>query len=65
MSKKKGLTGNLYEINVLPSTVRELVDAIYNQPGFTNTEAFEIADYFDDKYNISPNVPVNKPEPKL
>lgn len=54
-----GLTGTIYEMSVLPATVRELVEAIQNQPDLSKEDALDMADYFDEKYNISPNVPVN------
>lgn len=56
----KGLTGDLYEIKVLPSTVRELVEAIQNQPDLSKEDALEMADYLDNKYKISPYVPVEE-----
>lgn len=58
---KKGLTGTLYQVAVLPATVRELVEAVYNQKYLKQEEALEIADYLDEKYNISPYVPTNSP----
>lgn len=57
---KDGVTGDLYEISVLPATCRELVDAIYKQKDLSRSEAREMADYLDEKFNISPYVPVKE-----
>ena len=57
---KDGLTGEVYGMVILPSTVRELVEAIYNQPDLPVSDVFDMADYLDQKYKISPYVPPNK-----
>jgi hypothetical protein len=49
---KKGLTGNLYAIKVLPETIEELVIAIFDQKGkdkISRQDALDMADYLDRK----------------
>lgn len=58
----EGLTGNLYEIKVLPADVEELVAAIFDQKGkdkLSRKDALDIAKMFDDRYHISQSVPSN------
>jgi len=53
-----GLTGNVYEIKVLPNTASQLVEAIYKQKDLSRAEAREMAQYLDDRYNMSDYVPL-------
>lgn len=42
-------TVNIYSVNTLPNTVRELVESIYNQKDLSREDAFDMADYLDEK----------------
>lgn len=55
---KTGLTTTLYEVNVLPNTARQLVEAMRDQKDLSIEEALEMADYLDKRYNMSDYVPV-------
>jgi hypothetical protein len=60
-----GLTGNVYEISVLPNTIEELVIAIYDQKGkdkVSRADALDMAAYLDKAIKdgtYGGNVPTN------
>lgn len=62
MKKTKGLTVDVYSINVLPNTARQLVEAIRDQKKLKIEEALEMADYLDKLYGMSDFVPKSVPK---
>jgi hypothetical protein len=57
--EKKGITGDVYEISVLPNTATELAEAIYNQKDLSKKDAMDMAGYLDKRYGMSGFVPTN------
>jgi hypothetical protein len=53
------LVVKVYEVNTLPNTARQLVEAIRDQKDLSMDEALEMADYLDERYKMSDYVPVN------
>jgi hypothetical protein len=54
---KEGLTGDLYEMKILPNTASELVKAIYEQKDLSQADAYDMAAYLDKRYKMSGWVP--------
>ena len=54
----KGVTGNMYEVKVLPSTASQLLEAVYTQKDLSRAEAREMAQYLDDKYDMTEYIPI-------
>jgi predicted metal-dependent hydrolase len=55
---KKGLVAKVYEVKVLPNTIKELVEAIYVQTGRNKiflSEALEMAEFLEqERYTPKP-----------